>query len=365
MTTKRIFKSNTQIGTAKIKQSTPKPTNTKWKKEEFFSLCEIDFEMVEQSKLDWEELANIYDEHLKMTRQLNTAASYIADRLRDITQVHSVRVRIKDPRNLVRKIIRKRIDNESRDIKFDNYQQEITDLIGIRALHLYKKDWLEIHSFIKKEWELAETPIANIRAGDDLELSKSYKENSCEVKIHSRKYRSIHYSIKSAASKVPIIAELQTRTLFEEAWSEIDHQINYPQTVNHIMVALYLELFNRYAGSADEMGSLLQFMVADLRLRDFELKKVADERDEALRKIEELTNESKMSEAEKTEMEKELQKLRNTQNPLESATSATAAMAASQMFGIDFSSVLGKSVFGSVNPMNVGLAFPFTQSKTK
>lgn len=349
-----------------------KKLNSEWKKEEFFHHCEISPKDVEDSRLSWEELANIYDEHSNRIKKLDNTARYIADQLREIPQVHTVRTRVKDPAHLVRKIIRKRIEDVSRNIQFNNYQQEITDLIGIRALHLYKGDWLEIHKFTNEEWDTIETPIAYIREGDNSEWTQSYKENGCVVKSHPRKYRSIHYSIKTSASKNSIIAEVQTRTLFEEAWSEIDHQINYPQAVNQNIVALYLELFNRYAGSADEMGSVLQILVNDLRERDFELEKVSSERDEALKKVEELVNKSKMSDAEKTEMGKELQKLRNIQNPLAAATSsATATMvqglsridyskAAASIYGTDISravaSLVNSPVFGMAiqNELNKG-----------
>ncbi len=177
-----------------VKSAKAKVFKTNWQEQDFFKHCEIDSDLVEKSKITWEELSVIHDNHYAKIKQLNTVASYIADRLREIPQIHSVRVRVKDPRHLIKKILRKRIEDASRDIRFENYQQEVTDLIGIRALHLYKGDWLGIHNFIKEEWDTAETPIAYIREGDNPELTKEYEKNGCEVKLHPRKYRSIHYS---------------------------------------------------------------------------------------------------------------------------------------------------------------------------
>ena len=46
---------------------------------------------------------------------------------------------------------------------------------------------------------------------------------------HHFGYRSVHYLLKSLPGKRVHIAELQVRTLFEEGWSEIDHQVRYPR----------------------------------------------------------------------------------------------------------------------------------------
>src|SRR5699024_2579225 len=54
------------------------------------------------------------------------------------------------------------------------------------------------------------------------------------------------------------IVEVQVRTIFEEAWSEIDHDIRYPIHNNSSLVDALLMNFNRLAGFADEMGSYLK-----------------------------------------------------------------------------------------------------------
>jgi ppGpp synthetase/RelA/SpoT-type nucleotidyltranferase len=80
--------------------------------------------------------------------------------------VHSVKLRIKDSGKLIAKIIRKQLDHIERpdeqrsaysDCTPDTYRSRITDLIGIRALHLYKADWPAIHargrvSALRENW---------------------------------------------------------------------------------------------------------------------------------------------------------------------------------------------------------------------
>lgn len=61
-----------------------------------------------------------------------------------VPDVHSVRYRIKKLERVIEKIIRKRIEDPDRIIDLSNYTKVITDLIGIRALHLFKDNWQSI-----------------------------------------------------------------------------------------------------------------------------------------------------------------------------------------------------------------------------
>ena len=48
---------------------------------------------------------------------------------------------------------------------------------------------------------------------------------------------------------------MQGRTLFEEGWSEIDHDIVYPYFQDDEMLKDFSTLLNRLSGMADEMSS--------------------------------------------------------------------------------------------------------------
>ena len=54
--------------------------------------------------------------------------------------------------------------------------------------------------------------------------------------------------------------EIQGRTLFEEGWSEIDHDIVYPYFKDDIMLNDFSTLLNRLSGMADEMSSYFRRM---------------------------------------------------------------------------------------------------------
>ena len=169
---------------------------------------------------------------------------------------------------LIEKIIRKGKKYLERGLSKDNYKEIITDLIGIRVLHLFKDDWLTIHNEITHLWEVKETPQVNIRKGDNdgVDFEKIVEEAGCELIIRKYGYRSVHYLIGTPLNKnEEIKVEIQVRTVFEEAWSEIDHIIRYPYDTQNDMLGEYLAMFNRIVGSADEMGSFIQKLKGELK----------------------------------------------------------------------------------------------------
>jgi len=54
--------------------------------------------------------------------------------------------------------------------------------------------------------------------------------------------------------------EIQGRTLFEEGWGEIDHDIVYKETEDDEMLKDYSKMLNRLSGLADEMSSYFRRM---------------------------------------------------------------------------------------------------------
>lgn len=146
--------------------------------------------------------------------------------------VHSVKYRMKDRDHLKEKLERKSADNP---ITRDNFFDRVTDLAGIRVLHLYPSQFEVIHSLIIEqissgEWYLFEKPVAYTWDPD----SKGFYE-SLEIltKIKPSYYTSVHYVIQPKEES-RIKCEIQIRTLFEEIWGEIDHSMNYPKPCESI-----------------------------------------------------------------------------------------------------------------------------------
>ncbi|GHT32772.1 hypothetical protein AGMMS49574_17070 [Bacteroidia bacterium] len=150
--------------------------------------------------------------------------------------IHSVKTRLKDPEHVKDKIIRK-LEKDEIIITEDNLFKEVTDLIGIRILHLHQEQFSKIHASIlsyinQGDWALVEAPKAYTW---DPEYQSLYRNLGIEPEIKETYYTSVHYVVKPNNNNPnPICCEIQVRTLFEEIWGEIDHTINYPHPTESI-----------------------------------------------------------------------------------------------------------------------------------
>lgn len=141
--------------------------------------------------------------------------------------IYTIKSRLKDPEHLRDKISRKW--NQDDPLTKENIYSKITDLCGVRVLHLYQDQFIHIHELIMKQvnggdWYLNESPIAY---SWDPETTNYLTSLGLDARIKDSYYTSIHYIVKPKSDS-SICCEIQVRTLFEEIWGEIDHTINYP-----------------------------------------------------------------------------------------------------------------------------------------
>lgn len=243
-----------------------------------------------KADITWDKLQKIGIEYQKIVPFLSSTADFIVHTLQPNPFVHSVRWRLKDPEHLLEKIVRKRAAKSAKykDIDEMNFHKKVTDLIGVRVLHLFKYEWEPIHQFILSKWKPTEPVIAYIRKGDNTEFTSIDGNQDFSIEEHEAGYRSLHYLIELAPTKQNTIAELQVRTLFEEGWSEIDHKVRYPNFSNNELVSYFLNVFNRLAGSADEMGSFVDSLVQQIKEYEGTIVESTKKKNEALNKAEEL-----------------------------------------------------------------------------
>ncbi len=171
----------------------------------------------------------------------------IVKQIEGISVVHLHTSRVKSIDSILRKIITKRHerllnknDPYSR-IAADNFQSIITDLAGVRLIISYRGDWKGLHKELvslfpyatDEEYStydtvphkdgqvfLAQRPIVYHAKDDDLSI---YLSENVETKFKERGYRSVHYVI----SYENVYVEIQTRTIYDEAWSDCDHRYVY------------------------------------------------------------------------------------------------------------------------------------------
>lgn len=280
-------------------------------KREFLSTYRLKESDFKRCKLVWSDLLEIKEDYESFRDSYDSAMKSIVDVVSRFNGVHSVRYRIKDSEHLIAKIIRKRIENKERIITIDNYKDEIKDLIGIRLLHLYKHDFLPINNQLVENYEFVEPATVNIRQGDNVEIWKELLEDP-RIHEHRNGYRSVHYVIKTKPTKNTFFAEIQLRTIFEEGWSEIDHDLRYPHNIENQTLLDFLMIFNRIAGSADEMGTFIRMLTEQLQSREDELSEKESEIEELSSDLKKMIDKLKISNQEKSRLQEKISDLRQS-----------------------------------------------------
>lgn len=224
----------------------------------------------EKSGVQWRTLKAIKKSFLQNIERYDRIAMGYVEELSKFENIHTVRYRIKDVDHLLEKIVRKTLEGEE-DINEENYAEKITDIIGLRVLYVFKSDWKKLHDEIKRKYldKFAQTPEIKIKKGDPDEQYRNIKN----VEIKENLYRSIHYTLRHVAFDestgnqiLAVKVEIQTRSIFEEGWSEINHKLIYkkdlPDDIKVKMVKVS-DILCTLAGECDQLGEVLRSYSSD------------------------------------------------------------------------------------------------------
>ncbi len=176
--------------------------------------------------------------------------------------VHSVKSRLKDRGHLESKIQKK--SHAENIIHGANLGQKITDLAGVRVLHLHQEQLKPIHEeMLRKinergDWTLHEPPRAYTW---DPERRDFYEEIGYEVHVKPSSYTSVHYTVRPRQDS-PLCCEIQVRTLFEEIWGEVDHALNYPDPTDSVACREQLLVLGKVVGAGSRLVDSIYRTVA-------------------------------------------------------------------------------------------------------
>lgn len=195
--------------------------------------------MDQEIKERYKDVLEVYDQNFDSLELFyKTVRSFFEARsLKGI--VHSIRHRLKDVDHLIEKVERKNLEDEQKPeakqqgpINGANLFDRITDMAGVRVLHLHQEQFEAIHRAIMKKVDdgdfcLFEDPKAYTW---DPDSNRFFNSLGIRTQQKDSFYTSIHYVLKPN-ERSPITCEVQVRTLLEEVWGEIDHTMNYPSPV--------------------------------------------------------------------------------------------------------------------------------------
>lgn len=165
--------------------------------------------------------------------------------------IHSVKSREKDIEHLREKINRK---SEESPITKENLFKRITDFCGVRAIHIRLSDFGIVHSAVMNHvenlhWKLAEAPKAYTW---DPEYKSYFESLSLRTYFKESNYTSVHYVVKPNEDSL-VTCEIQVRSLFEEIWGEVDHDLNYPSPSDSISCKEQLKVLAKLVGAGTKL----------------------------------------------------------------------------------------------------------------
>lgn len=235
--------------------------------DKIFTLEGLKVENLKAAEIDKSVLISIYKDFIKNQEVLKQQAEYFANILHLGEEINSVKRRVKDPLHLLTKIVRKRKEALEKgkespylSISVDNYKNIIDDLVGIRAIYLFKENWALVNDFILKNFSVCEDRNITINHAIDDDLSFYVESDNADRKYNyellerDSRYRSTHYIIRGITPHV-FNFELQTRSILDEAWGEIDHHIRYPDFENHIDLKRKMSILNGAISGCEELTS--------------------------------------------------------------------------------------------------------------
>lgn len=237
-------------------------------------------EAIQSSEFSKDDLSTIYLDYKQRYSDLLALKTKFLEKYivaADNLHIHSYNGRVKDPYHLIEKIVRKRHTHDKKyaDMTVADYYKYITDLIGCRILLVYKESWKEVHDYLVSVFPnnpinyidderyaasydgisadikspfMAECPVVYTREGDNEDIYIKAKDVIIKRPGY---YRSVHYIVRYGEYYI----EIQVRTLFEEAWGEVDHERLYPLYKDNQNLVDFSAILNRTAGLGDELST--------------------------------------------------------------------------------------------------------------
>jgi len=149
------------------------------------------------------------------------------------TYIHFAKWRVKDPDHLADKLTRKVLEAKAKGrtptITAQNLFTRVTDLAGVRLLHLHTEQMRDIAPLIQEvlaehRYRVKSGPVAHCWDADYEALFRGF---GIRTEKKRSMYTSVHYVVQPNR-ETTMTAELQVRTMMDEVWGEVSHRVDYP-----------------------------------------------------------------------------------------------------------------------------------------
>ena len=149
--------------------------------------------------------------------------------------------------------------------KWEVIHHELIERFPYADRELYRTHKSIPYDLVKRDI-LAEIPIVYYAIGDKID---EYVGMDMIPKQHSKGYRSIHYVVLFQG----VYIEIQVRTIYDEAWSDCDHNYVYKQDENksHTALECLSQILCQLTNISNDMGENMREI--------FEEEKMIDQRD--------------------------------------------------------------------------------------
>jgi putative GTP pyrophosphokinase len=214
-------------------------------------------------------------EYEKYTKIRHSVARDLASRLEEMVRVlpsrPTIKARVKGFSSYFKKYVRLLKKNAS-----SQSSPVITDIIGIRIICPFLEDLAQVEELLRKNFEVLEIE----RKGVD----HSFREFG---------YESIHLLIKIPAGSIQKLgfpgcdaAEIQIRTILQDAWAEVEHELVYKAEFNP-----FDDPMKRKLAAVNASLSLADIIFQEIRTYQRQLNgELGKRRDSFFKKIEESTD---------------------------------------------------------------------------
>lgn len=171
--------------------------------------------------------------------------------------VYSIKSRIKTAESLINKLRKK---------------SHSTDIVGLRILYYFRDDIHKINNYLIENFNCEEIEIYVFKNDENIFKrifqKEKYEKDGIRLNIETDKpekggYTGIHYIVflkdsdRQNHKKVPI--EIQVKTLFEEAWGELEHDIGYKHPPMRIQ-KFFLPISKRLSIEHETMTELKKYI---------------------------------------------------------------------------------------------------------